>query len=86
MEHHMLNEEGVWQERLNEEGVWQELLHNKYLGGKTLSQVTAKLCDSQFWKALMSAREDFFSRGSFKIGNGHRAHFLEDTWRLVIFL
>jgi hypothetical protein len=65
---------------LNEEGVWQELLHNKYLRGKTLSQVTAKPTDSQFWKGLMRVKEDFFSRGSFKIGNGHMARFWEDTW------
>jgi hypothetical protein len=31
---------------LNEEGVWQELLHNKYLRGKTLSQVTPKPTDT----------------------------------------
>jgi hypothetical protein len=60
--------------------VWQELLHNKYLRGKTLSQVTAKPTDSQFWKGLMRVKEDFFSRGSFKIGNGHMARFWEDTW------
>jgi hypothetical protein len=65
---------------LNEEGVWQELLHNKYLHGKTLSQVTAKPTDTQFWKGLMRVKEDFFSRGSFKIGNGHMARFWEDTW------
>jgi hypothetical protein len=63
---------------LNEEGVWQELLHNKYLLGKM--QVTAKPTDSQFWKSLLRAKEDFFSQGSFKIGNGHMARFLEDTW------
>jgi hypothetical protein len=33
---------------LNEDGVWQELLRNKYLHGKTLSQVTTKPLDSPF--------------------------------------
>ena len=45
---------------LSEEGVWQELLHNKYLRGKTLSQVQAKPTDSPFWKGLMGVKSDFF--------------------------
>jgi hypothetical protein len=65
---------------LNEEGVWQELLHNKYLKNKTLSQVTAKPTDSPFWKGLMGVKDDFFSRGSFTIGNGQQVRFWEDTW------
>ena len=64
---------------LNEEGVWQELIHNKYLHSKTLSQVTAKPMDSPFWKGLMSITEDFFSRGSFKVGDGMNTRFWEDT-------
>ena len=65
---------------LNEEGVWQELIHNKYLQNKTLSQATAKPFDSPFWKGLMKVKEDFFSRGSFTIGNGMNTSFWEDTW------
>jgi hypothetical protein len=34
---------------LSEEGVWQELLSNKYLYGKTLSQVQAKPTNSPFF-------------------------------------
>ena len=60
---------------LNEEGVWQELIHNKYLYSKTLSQVTAKPMDSPFWKSLMKTKEDFFTRGSFTIGNGMNTKF-----------
>jgi hypothetical protein len=33
---------------LSEKGVWQELLTNKYLRGKTLSQVQEKPTDSPF--------------------------------------
>jgi len=65
---------------LNEEGVWQELLHNKYLHSKTLAQVEAQPTDSPFWKGLMRVKEDFFIRGSFKIGNGETTRFWEDTW------
>jgi hypothetical protein len=65
---------------LNEEGVWQELLHNKYLKNKTLSQVTTKPTDSPFWEGLMRVKDDFFSRGSFTIGNGQQVRFWEDIW------
>ena len=65
---------------LNEEGVWLELLQNKYLHSKTLAQVEAQPNDSPFWKGLMRVKEDFFSRGSFRIGNGETTRFWEDTW------
>ena len=65
---------------LNEEGVWQELLQNKYLQSKTLAQVEAQPTDSHFWKGLMRVKEDFFSRGSFVVGNGATTRFWEDTW------
>jgi hypothetical protein len=65
---------------LNEDGVWQELLQNKYLRQKTLSEVQAKPTDSPFWKGLMRVKDDFFSIGFFKIGNGANTRFLEDTW------
>jgi hypothetical protein len=65
---------------INEDGVWQELLRNKYLNSKTLSQVTAKPFDSPFWKGLMKVKEEFFSRGSFKVGHGKDTMFWEDTW------
>jgi hypothetical protein len=57
---------------LSEEGVWQELLSNKYLHGKTLSQVHAKPIDSPFWKGLMGVKNNFFNRGSFCVGGWHR--------------
>jgi hypothetical protein len=63
---------------INEDGVWQELLRNKYLNSKTLSQVTTKPFDSPFWKGLMKVKEDFFSRGSFKVGHGKDTMFWED--------
>ena len=65
---------------LNEEGVWQELLTNKYLQNKPLSQVQANPTDSAFWKGLMRVKEEFFSRGSFVIGNGQNTRFWEDKW------
>jgi hypothetical protein len=50
--------------------MWQQLLHNKYLKNETLSQVEVKPTDSPFWKGLMHVKQDFFTRGYFKIGNG----------------
>jgi mannosylglycoprotein endo-beta-mannosidase len=65
---------------LNEEGVWQELIQNKYLHSKTLSQVKAKPNDSPFWKGLLKVKDDFFSKGSFELGNGLDTRFWEDCW------
>ena len=65
---------------LSEKGVWQELIQNKYLRGKTLSQVSTKPTDSPFWKGILSVKRDFFSLGSFHIGNGQSTRFWEDTW------
>ena len=65
---------------LNEEGVWQELLRNKYVKDKTLSQVQAKPMDSQFWKGLMSVKDDFFKRGKFELGAGTNISFWDDVW------
>jgi hypothetical protein len=45
---------------LSEEGVGQELLANKYLRGKTLSQVKVQPTYSPFWKSLMGVKDDFF--------------------------
>jgi hypothetical protein len=65
---------------INEDDIWQELLHKKYLNSKSLSQVTAKPTDSHFWKCLMNVKDDFFSRGSFVVGNGLGTRFWEDKW------
>ena len=64
----------------NEQGVWQELLRNKYLNGKTLSQVSKKAEDSHFWKSLLSNKDMFLSLGSFKLGSGEEIRFWEDKW------
>jgi hypothetical protein len=64
---------------LTEEGMWQELLHNKYLKNKTLAHGDAKPTDSPFWICLMRVKENFFKRGSFKVGNGLIARFWEDV-------
>jgi hypothetical protein len=69
-----------FQKILAEEGVWHELIQNKYLHSRSLSQVTSKPADSPFWKGLMRIKEDFFSRGVFRVGNGANTHFWEDSW------
>jgi hypothetical protein len=65
---------------LTEEGIWQQLLHNKYLKNQTLAQVEIKPTNSPFWNGLMHVKDDFFCRGSFKIGDGSSVHFWEDIW------
>ena len=52
---------------LTEEGVWQEILFNKYLAGKTLTQVEVKPTDSPFWKGIMGVKPEFFKQ----IGRAH---------------
>jgi hypothetical protein len=64
----------------NEQGIWQELLRNKYLGGKTLGQVSKKVGDSHFWKSLVSVKDKFLSLGSFKLASGEEICFWEDQW------
>jgi hypothetical protein len=66
---------------LNEQRqVWQELITNKYLQSKILSQVQVKTSDSPFGKGIMKIKDNFFERGSFKVGNGEDTLFWEDTW------
>jgi hypothetical protein len=45
---------------LSKEGVWQELLYNKYLNGKTLSQVQAKPIDFPFLEGAYGVKDDLF--------------------------
>ena len=65
---------------LTERGVWQELISNKYLKGKSLSQVEAKPTDSPFWMGVMGAKHLFFQRLSSVVGNGLNTRFWEDPW------
>jgi predicted phosphoadenosine phosphosulfate sulfurtransferase len=60
--------------------VRQKLLQNKYFHSHTLSQVQSKPSDSPFWKGLMKVKAYFFSRGSFKVGNGLDSWLWEDFW------
>jgi hypothetical protein len=57
--------------------VWQKLLRNKYLCGKSLSQVQAKPTDSPFWNGIMGVKDDFFQRGSFVVGDDMGTRFWE---------
>jgi hypothetical protein len=61
-------------------GEWMWQLYNKYIKDKTLSQVQEKPTDSPFWKGLMRVKNDFFNRGSFKVGDGTSVRFWEDIW------
>jgi hypothetical protein len=61
-------------------GKWMWQLYNKYIKDKTLSQVQEKPTDSPFWKGLTRVKNDFFNRGSFKVGDGTSVRFWEDIW------
>ena len=63
---------------LTEDGVWQQLLRNKYVGSKTVSQMSWKAGDSHFWAGLMSVKSSFFRYGSFRIKDGSEIRFWED--------
>jgi hypothetical protein len=65
---------------INSDGAWQQLIRNKYLGSKTITQVTKKPGDSQFWSGLMNAKDDFLSMGSFNLQDGKVIRFWEDIW------
>jgi hypothetical protein len=64
---------------LPENVMWHELITNKYLYFDSLLHLKVKPLDSHFWKRLMKLKDGFFDRGSFTIGNGDSAQFLEDT-------
>jgi hypothetical protein len=65
---------------INSEGAWKQLIKNKYLVSKTITQVTKRLGDSQFWSGLMSFKEDFLSMGNFILHDGRQIRFWEDSW------
>jgi hypothetical protein len=65
---------------INEEGMWQRLLKNKYLNSKSLSQVSKRAGESQFWSGLMDVKDQFLSMGRFKVNSGEQTRFWEDVW------
>ncbi|WVZ66350.1 hypothetical protein U9M48_015586, partial [Paspalum notatum var. saurae] len=65
---------------LNEDGAWQELIKKKYLHHKSITQVSKKPGDSQFWSGLMGVRNQFLSFGFFRTQNGQCVRFWEDKW------
>jgi hypothetical protein len=60
---------------INMDGAWQQLLRNKYLGGKSITQVSRKVGDSQFWSGLMNIKDQFLSMSSFKVQDGKQVRF-----------
>jgi hypothetical protein len=41
---------------LNKDGMWQQLLKNKYLGDKSLTQISKRSGDSHLWSGLMNIK------------------------------
>ena len=63
---------------LNEDDIWQRLIKRKYLGNKTLSQVS-----SQFFfgrGGLMEIKDFFLSKRKSKVQSGNQTRFWEDLW------
>jgi hypothetical protein len=60
---------------INMDGVWIQLLRNRYLGGKSITQVSRKVGDSQFWSGLMNIKDQFLSMSSFKVQDGKQVRF-----------
>ena len=65
---------------LTEDGIWQQILTNKYLGSKSLTQVSQKPDDSHFWSSLMKVKDEFLGLGTFEVGAGNQTRFWEDIW------
>jgi len=65
---------------LTEDGMWQQILKNKYLGSKSLTQVTRKPGDSHFWTGLLKVKDEFLEGGHFQVGDGKQIRFWEDAW------
>jgi hypothetical protein len=65
---------------INTEGAWVQLIRNKYMGTKTITQVTRNPGDSQFWSGLMRVKDDFLNMGRFQLEDGKQIRFWEDTW------
>jgi hypothetical protein len=63
---------------LNEDGMWQQLLKNKYLGDKSLAQISRRSGDSHFWSGLMKIKDQFLRLGHFQVGDGQNTRFWQD--------
>jgi hypothetical protein len=55
---------------INEDGLWQRVLKEKYLKGKTLSQVERKQGDSHFWSGFMEIKKLVLVRDRFQVHDG----------------
>jgi hypothetical protein len=64
----------------NTDGAWQHLLRNRYLGGKSITQVSIKPRDPHFWRGLMNIKDQFLNLGSFKLQDEKQIRFWEDKW------
>jgi hypothetical protein len=64
--------------QINEDGLWQTILQNKYMRGKTFTQVEHMHGDSHFWVGLMKVKHMFLGLGRFKLEDGTQIRFWED--------
>ena len=60
--------------------MWQQLLKNKYLGDKSLTQISRRPGDSHFWSGLMAIKDQFLRWGHFQVRDGQATRFWKDKW------
>jgi hypothetical protein len=65
---------------INRDGAWQQLLRNKYLNNKSITQVSKRLGNSQFWSGLINVKDQFLSFGNFRLQSGNQIRFWKDIW------
>jgi hypothetical protein len=56
------------------------LIRNKYLRDTSITQVTKRPGDSQFWTGLMNVKDQFLDFGNFRLQNGAQIRLWEDKW------
>jgi hypothetical protein len=72
--------EFVWVLFLTSSSMWQQLLKNKYLGDKSLTQISRRPGDSHFWSGLMAIKDQFLRWGHFQVRDGKATKFWKDKW------
>jgi hypothetical protein len=60
--------------------MWQQLLKNKYLGVKSLTQISKRPGYSQFWSGLMNTKDQLLRWGRFEVRNSQTTRFWKDKW------
>jgi hypothetical protein len=60
------------------------LITNKYLRDRSITQVTKRTGDSQFWKGLMNSKDQFLEFGNFRLENEAKLGYGKTNGWLII--